>query len=124
MWFYRFHLIVPAADQSGANALMADLGPDYEGSFADPNVSDDGTPEGNLGIYVSFAATTQLRNDLLNLLLDWAGYGLSAQPLFWLIRFSDSQLLDSNISAEAVGQSWDEGATFAAAGVQWIQWPD
>ena len=124
MWFYRFQLIVPAADQSGANALMADLGPDYEGSFTDPNVSDDGTPEGNQGIYVSFAATTQLRNDLLNLLADWAGYGLSAQPLYWLIRWSDKQLLESNISADDVGQTWNETATFAAAGVQWIQWPE
>lgn len=119
------HVIVPESDRDAANDLAAAVGPDYEGSFTDANVSVDGAfPPTHIYINVRLRADEHLAWDAA--IADWATHGLSAQPQYWMIRVEDGELLDSNTSAASIGQTWDllEQNTFAAAGLAWTVFPE
>lgn len=125
LYLYCLHLIVSEADRDAANAMAADLGPDYVGTFADANVSAGGAfPPTH--IYVSARMRQDERDAFASLLPDWASYGLSAMPQFWTIDVGTGELLASNTSAASVGQPWgvSEQRTFTAAGLAWTVFPE
>lgn len=128
LYIYCLHLIIPEADRDAANAMAADLGEDYVGTFTDANVSADGVyPPTH--IYVSARMRQDERDAFAAILPNWATYGLSAMPQFWTIDATNrvsGALLASNTSAASVGQPWGvaEQNTFAAAGLAWTAFPE
>lgn len=125
LYIYCLHLIIPEADRDAANAMAADLGEDYVGTFADANVSAEGAfPPTH--IYVSARMRQDERDAFAAILPQWESYGLSQMPQFWTIRVEDGELLASNTSAASVGTTWGvaEQNTFAAAGLWWTAFPE
>lgn len=126
-YLYCIQVIVPEADREGANQAAAAASPDYDGAFADANVSAGGLyPPTH--IFVSGRTTEAERVAFATELADWATHGMSSPPQYWLIRAEDGVLLGTNVLANVsqIGQPWGVGEqnAFAAAGMAWTQFPD
>ena len=126
-WIYRLHVIVPATDRDAANEMAATLGPDHEGEFSDPTLSVGGVYPAT-HIIVNGSARQSDLDDYIAILPQWETYGLSAPPQFWTCDALTGELLNSNVSAASIGQTWltwpgDTAATCAAAGLAWTVFP-